>query len=94
MPTQQTHTFKEGDLVSWTSQSAGYTKTKHGVVAAVVPAGAYPSREKFLQLYRGPGVGMHRDHVSYVVHVPSLTGRGAGTFYWPRAAALEPTKRA
>lgn len=32
MPKKQPESFNIGDLVQWTSQSAGYTKTKAGVV--------------------------------------------------------------
>jgi len=80
--------FQVGDQVTWTSQAGGHTKTKAGTVVAVVPAGAYPDREKFPRLYRSAGVGLKRGHLSYVVHVVMPSGRGAGTVYWPRAAAL------
>ena len=76
------HRFAVGDTATWTSQAGGYAKDKVGVVVAVVPAGQYPSREDFPSLYRNAGVGMHRDHESYVVHV-----KGAGV-YWPRTRAL------
>lgn len=76
--------FKVGDSATWTSQAAGRTVTKTGVVEQVVRAGASPDRERFPQLYRGPGVGMPRDHESYVVRVK---GRG---LYWPRSKALKP----
>ena len=49
--------------------------------------GKQPDR-KFEQLYRGTGVGIGRDHVSYVVRVPGKTAKSAGTLYWPRAASL------
>lgn len=76
------HRFKVGDRVSWTSQAGGYSKTKTGSVAAVVRPGEYPDRAQFLSLYRGAGVGIARDHESYVVTV-----KGAGV-YWPRVKAL------
>lgn len=80
--------FSLGDTVQWTSQSAGYAKTKSGVVEEVVPVKGMPNRDRFLQLYRGSGVGSPRDQVSYVVRVPGKTAKSAGTVYWPRAAAL------
>lgn len=74
--------FKVGDQVQWTSQSGGYTKAKMGTVEEVVPARGYPDRERFQRLYKGSGVGLARDHVSYVVWV-----HGSGA-YWPRANKL------
>ena len=75
-------TFSVGQIVTWTSQSQGYTKTKTGVIEQVVKPGEYPDRERFLPLYRGAGVGMARDHVSYVV-------RADKRIYWPRAFRLQ-----
>ena len=74
--------FDIGDTVSWSSQAGGHAKKKVGVVVAIVAAGQYPSREDFPSLHRSAGVGMHRDHPSYVVRV-----KGAG-LYWPRAKTL------
>jgi hypothetical protein len=73
--------FVLSDQVTWTSQSQGYQKTKAGEIVEVVAPGAYPDRTRFIALYRGSGVGMPRDHESYVVQV----GR---QFYWPRANQL------
>lgn len=86
-----TTTFRLGDTVTWTSQSAGVAKTKTGTVEEVVPAKGTPSRERFPQLYRSAGVGLPRDHVSYVVRVPGKTAKAAGTTYWPRVSALART---
>lgn len=66
-------TLKVGDKVQWRSQAGGYTKTKTGEIAVVVPAGERPTCVK--------EAGMPRDHESYVVRV----GR---TYYWPRASGL------
>ena len=73
-----------GKLVRWTSAANGSFKTKEGVVAEVVPPGKLPDRNRFPQLYRGPGVGMPRDHESYVVVVTRSRP------YWPRANKLTP----
>jgi len=81
--------FNEGQQVCWTSQSAGVVKTKIGTVVQVVPVGAYPDRGQFEALYRGPGVGLHRDHESYVVRVPGKTAKAAGKLYWPRVTHLK-----
>jgi hypothetical protein len=77
-----------GDTVTWTSQSAGYARTKTGIVEEIVPPKAWPNRDRFPQLYRGAGVGLSRDHVSYVVRVPGKTTKAAGTLYWPRVSGL------
>lgn len=82
-------TFSVGDGVTWTSQSAGHTRTKTGIVEQVVPIKAMPDRQRFERLYKGPGVGLPRDHVSYVVRVPGKTAKSAGTLYWPRVAGLQ-----
>lgn len=80
--------FSMGDIVTWTSQAAGVAKTKTGTVEQVVAAKGYPDRERFPKLYKSSGVGLPRDHVSYVVRVPGKTAKSEGTTYWPRASAL------
>lgn len=74
--------LKVGDTVEWTSQAGGNSRTKRGVVVAVVAAGARPNRSKFPALHRWGGCGLPRSHQSYVVKVD---GRGV---YWPRSSAL------
>lgn len=74
--------MKVGDKVKWTSQAQGYTRMKEGEVVAVIAEGDRPSREAFLDLYKGPGCGYGRTGESYVVRV----GR---KHYWPRASLLE-----
>jgi len=80
--------FKVGDQASWVSQAAGYTKEKSGIVAEVVQPKCLPDRNRFPSLYANAGVGMWRDHVSYVVCVPGPSGRGVGKPYWPRVKQL------
>lgn len=75
-------------VVTWSSQSGGYIKTKTGTVEQVVAPKTKPDRERFEQLYRNAGVGSPRDHVSYVVRVPGKTAKSAGQVYWPRTSAL------
>ena len=72
--------FKVGDLVEWTSQSAGVSQRKVGRVVQVVPPGGKPEP-------RIAGVGMSRDHQSYVV-MAAVDGRDRNKRYWPRASAL------
>ena len=74
--------FSLGSKVSWSSQARGSRTTKVGEVVEVVPPGGHPDREKFPQLHSGAGVGLPRDHESYVV----IANR---RYYWPRVSALE-----
>lgn len=76
--------FDIGEEVQWTSQAGGVSKTKVGVIAQVVQAKAYPDRMGFPGLYKNSGIGMHRDHDSYVVLVN-------GKAYWPVAKRLSRT---
>lgn len=82
--------MKVGDKVTWSSQSGGFRKTKHGVVVAVVPAGEHPwgkgkGRDT---IYVPEGFyldtdGWCRDHESYLVQVGK-----SKKLYWPRAKHL------
>jgi hypothetical protein len=69
-----TQKFVVGDVVEWTSQAAGITRTKQGRVVEVVP----PGKRSVMML----GMGLSRNHESYVVHVK---GRGK---YWPIVSRL------
>lgn len=75
--------FAFGHEVEWTSEAAGYSRTKRGTVVGVVPSGLLPDSEQFPSLYKRSGVGMPRSHESYVVKVK---GRG---LYWPRVKQLK-----
>lgn len=77
--------FEVGDKVVWTSQAAGSWRTKTGTVVAVVPAFHYPPRVQPPLI----DAGGSRDHTSYVVHVPTPSGKGAGKHYWPRVHNLK-----
>lgn len=77
-----------GDYVTWTSQSAGTTKTKAGPVVAIVPAGANPDAVIACDLWADHYVwagsyGLPRNHESYLVAV-------RGKLYWPRVSLLQP----
>lgn len=76
--------FKVGDKVTWTSQAQGSWTTKVGTVVAVVLAGNYPPKVAPPTNYGHP-----RDHTSYVAHVPTKTGKGAGKHYWPKVENLK-----
>lgn len=81
--------IEAGSKVKWASQAQGHHKEKVGVVVQVVPAGERPNRERFLDLYKGAGVGCGRNHESYVVAVPTgKKGMGKPKHYWPRVSAL------
>lgn len=84
--------FKVGDTVQWVSSANGFWKEKKGIVESVIPAGGNPQiyatrvAEKYGR--KTPHLGYPRDHVSYIVRVPSKTG-GVGKFYRPHVALLE-----
>jgi len=79
--------FALGDTVEWTSQAAGYAKTKCGVVVEVVAPDARPDRKRFASLHRGNGCGWGRSGFSFVVESLNSTGRSS-KFYWPKASLL------
>ena len=73
-------TFQIGDVVEWTSSSQGYTRTKRGRVAAILPR-----RTRFPAVFQHGAAynpGTSRDHESYIVLVGNRP-------YWPRVAALK-----
>ena len=84
--------FKVGDTVQWASAVNGFWKEKKGIVESVIPAGGNPQiyatrvAEKYGR--KTPHLGYPRDHVSYIVRVPSKTD-GVGKFYRPHVALLE-----
>jgi hypothetical protein len=82
--------MKIGTTVEWTSQSQGSALTKRGVIVAVIPAnGHVMDHLSGLQKTYARGWGlMPRKEESYVVHVPSASGRGNGKLYWPHAGLL------
>lgn len=90
-------TFKKGDTVTWASSANGGTKTKTGVIIAVIPGGK-KSHDKVSEEIRriqqshntgAFGFGTGRDHESYLVAVPQgTTGRAKPKVYWPNVKAL------
>ena len=82
--------FKLGDNVRWVSHSRGKWLEKAGKIIEVVP----PQRGVMLDKYKDKynlnsfSKGMPRLHESYVVAVPTETGKPK--LYWPRANQLEP----
>jgi hypothetical protein len=74
--------FKIENKVKWTSQAQGFSKEKVGEVVQIVPPGDRPNKERFMDLYKGPGVGIGRNHVTYVVRV-------GNRHYWPRVKHLQ-----
>ena len=87
--------MKIGDIVEWKSQAGGYSKRKLGKIVNIVPPHKGPlkyiveAKEATGASFSSTaGYGMSRDHESYVVHVPSKTGKGKGTLYWPKVRNL------
>ena len=73
--------FSIGEVVEWTSQAAGRSKTKQGVVVAYVAPGERPDRLQFPDLYKNSGCGLGRSVESWVVKV-------GNKHYWPNGAKL------
>ena len=77
--------YSVGDMVEWTSSSNSSTTLKAGRVEAVIAA----ERPLSLQQRRDTDAsGSPRNHTSYLVYVPSKSGRGKGKLYWPRVNQL------
>lgn len=91
--------FKRGELVTWTSQANGSTKTKVGVIIEVVKARTVPSklgqeRQRpfgLLRVWHGQQIGGVRPEVSYVVALLDKNGKPSKSQwkrYWPRTSKL------
>ncbi len=76
--------FERGDLVEWSSQSAGIQTTKRGLVDAIVPADRPPEMHTTFRL---ANPGMSRNHESYIIRA-SKTGNAPLRTYWPRVSLL------
>lgn len=74
--------FRIGQLVTWTSSSAGTAKKKTGVVERVCPPGHRPTD------ILGEKCGLQRGHESYVVVVKETKAHRPRR-YWPIASKLE-----
>ena len=82
-------TFNVGDHVKWTSQSGGVTRTKDGIVVAVVPGGKHPVQIRVRQESGRAfnwanllGTENERRHIAYLVAV-------GNKLYWPRVKHLQ-----
>lgn len=88
--------FSVNEKVSWESQSAGSTTRKEGVIIFKVPADKAATNRELVQKYN-PGHKNNmmfdgcipRGHVSYVVSVPSKSGKGKPKLYWPKVSQLK-----
>lgn len=86
-------TFKVGDKVRWTSQSQGYVREKRGKVVAAIQAHEHPM-ETAAQLAETGfndawiAYSLPRNHESYLVAVPTKSGRGKPRLYWPLVSLL------
>ncbi|MFM7008256.1 MAG: hypothetical protein ACKO0Z_02790 [Betaproteobacteria bacterium] len=74
-----------GVEVEWSSSSNGSTTTKRGVVEDVIKPKTTPTHA---QKKEADAYGLPRDHESYLVRVPTKTGKGKGRLYWPRVSAI------
>ena len=86
--------FKTGDIVEWSSTSRGSTKTKRGVIVAIVPKKApeYQIEKRYREEHpkykrMSDGGGRPRDHESYLVLVPG-PNTTLPSLYWPVVAKL------
>lgn len=91
-------TLQIGDWVQWESQAQGTWLEKVGQIVAIIPARV--AYWEWYQTSRPAGFNddnfiVHTDlgstmrsEQSYLVAVPSKTGRGKKHLYWPRAWAL------
>lgn len=79
-----------GDKVKWTSQSAGYTKTKCGTVVFVLNPGQPVTAVLLSQLglrsacNKKSWYGAPRNHETYLVCLPN-----SKRAYWPRVKHLQ-----
>lgn len=76
--------------VKWTNRGVDHS----GTIVAVVPANSHfltsnieASRRTGCTALQTPG--SQRDHESYVVHVPTVSGKGKGRLYWPNVKRLD-----
>lgn len=76
--------FRVGDPVEWKPLVGDI---KAGVVEAAIPPDSLPT---IAQRKECDAHGATRAAVSYLVRVPSKTGRGKGRLFWPIAGALRP----
>lgn len=89
-----TKTFEVGDTVRWKSQARGRIREKVGTVLAVVPPDK-TGRDMIhhVCLERPPKImfdgAAPRREISYLVAVPSKTGKGKASLYWPHTSCLE-----
>ena len=74
--------FKVGDMVTWTSQSGSYSKTKTGTVLVIVPAGSRPVGPEGYRANSKAGYGLSRYEDSYLIAVGHV-------IYWPRVCWLK-----
>jgi hypothetical protein len=102
---RETHKFAYGDVVQWSSQAGGFSKTKTGMIIAVIPAGkvldlnlvrkAFPNHKLTIErTYNDAGRRMHESYLVSVERprpVPVTAARPAmPLLYWPRVKALQP----
>lgn len=89
--------FQLGDKVQWESQSQGYATAKQGEIVGIVPPNNPVSVYILARYITGYRWGFYsvqfdcgaRGEESYLVAVPSKTGKAKTKLYWPRVAGLK-----
>lgn len=89
--------MKIGDKVRWKSQSGGSWTVKEGEIVGIIPANTHIPRDiippfdtseywawekRFLKMFDGI---LPRKHESYLIAIPSKSGKGKIKLYWPVA---------
>ncbi len=87
--------MKLGDTVTWESQSGGYSKKKTGKIVVVISPNVDPGDvgARFPDELWLKNPGMPRSHESYLIHIPTPSGRGRGKLYWPVVSLLKLAKK-
>lgn len=87
----ETQKFKPGDLVTWTSQASGKSKTKQGVLIGMVPAMEkvlmYVPASYSLRNSNEVVLSQRRNHESYLIQVGK-----SKRLYWPLVKYLKLVK--
>lgn len=84
--------MKIGDLVTWTSQSCGISKTKTGTIGHIVPPCVNPDLRgiaKKLNVRVHDLSSSSRPIETYLVIVPSENPCAKARLYWPRTSWLK-----
>ena len=87
----KSQTFAIGQMVEWTSQAGGNTRTKIGVVMGILPAGASIRTIPYFNQMNINTDGFTRKHESYVI--AEVHPHRKPKFFWPYTHQLQKAKR-